>query len=143
MLSPSSCHSCVWVQASPLNFTNVAASTMQLALSLFCGTHTAHLSLWFMYVDKKAEPPLLEMTYLVGIWDHWIWDHHQNLHQNDIPFQIDLLKQLCYKFISILQNYLRKFEKNGLLLLQGHLANQNAPDNKNAATFWRRRPLAQ
>ena len=29
------------------------------------------------------------------------------------------------------------------LLLQCHSANQNAPDNKNAATFWRGRPLTQ
>ena len=28
--------------------------------------------------------------------------------------------------------------KKGLLLLQGYSANQNAPDNKNAATFWRK-----
>ena len=45
-----------------------------------------------------------------------IWDHHQNLHYNDSPFQI----ALCYKFISILQNYLRTFENNCLLLLQNH-----------------------
>ena len=44
MLSPSSCHSCVWMQASPLNLTNFAASTVQLALSL--SRHTTHLSLW-------------------------------------------------------------------------------------------------
>ena len=43
MLSPSGCHSCVWLQASPLVFTNVAAGTEELALSL---SRHAHLSLW-------------------------------------------------------------------------------------------------
>ena len=36
---------CVWMQASPLIFTNVAASTVHLALSLFCGAHTASISM--------------------------------------------------------------------------------------------------
>ena len=43
MLSPSSCHSCVWLQASPHVFTNVAAGTKELALSL---SRHVHLSLW-------------------------------------------------------------------------------------------------
>ena len=47
MLRVSSCPSCVWMQASPLNFTNVAACTEELALSLFT-PHTAHLSLWVL-----------------------------------------------------------------------------------------------
>ena len=46
MLSPSSCHSCVWIQASPLNFTNVAASTVQLALSLSRAPHTQCIYLY-------------------------------------------------------------------------------------------------
>ena len=46
MLSPSSCHSCVWLQASPLIFTNVSAGPEELALSLSRAPHTPHLSLW-------------------------------------------------------------------------------------------------
>ena len=46
MLSSSSCHSCVWIQASPLNFTNVAASTVQLALSLSRAPHTQRIYLY-------------------------------------------------------------------------------------------------
>ena len=44
MLSSSSCPSCVWMQASPLNLTNVVAFTMQLALSL--SRHTLHIYLY-------------------------------------------------------------------------------------------------
>ena len=44
MLSPSRCHSCVWLQASPHIFTNISAGTEELALSL---SRHAHLSLWF------------------------------------------------------------------------------------------------
>ena len=41
MLRASSCPSCVWMQASPLNFTNVAACTEQLALSLYTAHRTS------------------------------------------------------------------------------------------------------
>ena len=44
MLSPSSCHSCVWLQASPLIFTYVAAGTEELALS----QGTPHIYLYEM-----------------------------------------------------------------------------------------------
>ena len=40
MANPSKIHSGVWLQALPLNHTNIAASTVHLALSLFCGIHT-------------------------------------------------------------------------------------------------------
>ena len=51
MLRASSCHSCVWMQASPLNFTNVAACTEELALSLSRAPHTPHIYLY----GKSAE----------------------------------------------------------------------------------------
>ena len=51
MLSPSSCHSCVWLRASPLIFTNVAAGTEELALSLSRAPHRPHLSLWLISVS--------------------------------------------------------------------------------------------
>ena len=53
MLSPSSCHPCVWMQASPLIFTNVAASTVHLALSSV--VHTRHLSLWGKFNVKSTK----------------------------------------------------------------------------------------
>ena len=46
MLTPSSCHSCVWLQASPLIFTNVAACTEELALSLSRAPHTHYIYLY-------------------------------------------------------------------------------------------------
>ena len=52
-----------------------------------------------------------------------------------------LVRMSPYKFISILQNYLRTFEK--WRPPPNHSANQNAPNNKNATTFWRRRLLTQ
>ena len=46
MMRASSCHSCVWMQVSPLNFTNVAACTEELALSLSRAPHTRHIYLY-------------------------------------------------------------------------------------------------
>ena len=59
MLRASSCPSCVWMQASPLNFTNVAACTEELALSLFTPL-TTHLSLWFIVLIHY---PVLQVTW--------------------------------------------------------------------------------
>ena len=46
MLRASSCPSRVWMQASPLNFTNVAACTEELALSLSRAPHTPYIYLY-------------------------------------------------------------------------------------------------
>ena len=46
MLRASSCHSCVWMQVSSVNFTNVAAGTEELALSLSRAPHTPHIYLY-------------------------------------------------------------------------------------------------
>ena len=65
MLSPSSCHSCVWIQASPLNFTNVAASTVQLALSLSRAPHTQRIYLYGIYTTIGfTNPPLVHSLVL-------------------------------------------------------------------------------
>ena len=46
MLRASSCHSCVWMQASPLNLTNDAACTEELALYLSRAPYTPHIYLY-------------------------------------------------------------------------------------------------
>ena len=81
MLSPSSCHPCVWMQASPLIFTNVAASTVHLALSLFCGAHTASISMHtpdLHYSPVKRDYYRSATEYSGFIVDSHMW---HNVHQ--------------------------------------------------------------
>ena len=52
MLRASSCPSCVWMQISPLNFTNVAACTEELALSLY--TAPPHIYLYDVHIHRPV-----------------------------------------------------------------------------------------
>ena len=56
MLRASSCPSCVWMQASQLNFTNVAACTEELALSLSRAPFTPHIYLYVCYLFFEKNP---------------------------------------------------------------------------------------
>ena len=85
MLSPSSCHSCVWIQASPLNFTNVAASTVQLALSLSRALHTQRIYLYATYVVCERLSVMHEPAGVVEILVQILTEYPHSEVQNTPP----------------------------------------------------------